>query len=326
MRVITLEDHFSTPRDRSLVPPATGVRAATRRHIDDRVGFSVDEGLLDLGPMRIEHMDRAGIDFQVISLTSPGAQLPPADIAVPLAREANDLLHEAIRKHPTRFGGFAALPTADPAASVKELERCVTKYGFKGACVNGHHRGEFLDDKKHWGLFEACEALGVPFYLHPTLPPQAVMDAFFQGPAQAFSRAAWGFAMECGTHFLRIAIAGVLDRFPKLTIILGHFGEGIPFVLGRMNSHTDFTFRDMGLKKDLAGYMRENVVVTTSGNFSVPTFLCTYMTLGADNILFSVDWPYEKNEWGAQLLKQLPISEEDRAKIAYKNAERVLKL
>ena len=326
MRVITLEDHFSTPMDRSLTPVPQGRRVSTLQHLDSRVGYSVDQGLLDLGPMRLEHMDRAGIDFQVISLTSPGAQLHEADKAVPLARDANDRLHEAIKQHPTRFGGFAALPTADPATSVRELERCVTQLGFKGACVNGHHRGAFLDDAKCWGIFEACEALGVPFYLHPTLPPAAVMQAFFQGPVEPFSRAAWGFSMECGTHFLRLAMAGVLDRFPKLTFILGHFGEGIPFVLDRMTSHTRASCQAAGLKKDIAGYMRENVVVTTSGNFSVPSFLCTYMTLGVDNILFSVDWPYEKNEWGADLLKQLPISEADRAKVAHLNAERILKL
>lgn len=326
MRVISLEDHFSTPLDRASIPAPKGLRASTLQHLDDRVGFSVDGGLMDLGAMRLEHMDRAGIDFQVISLTSPGAQGCPADKAVVLARDANDRLHEAVKAHPTRFGGFAALPTVDAEASVKELERCVTELGFLGACVNGHTRGEFLDAPKYWPLFEACEALGVPFYLHPTQPPAAVMASLFQGPVEPFSRAAWGFSMEAGTHFLRLVMSGVFDRFPKLTMILGHLGEGIPFVLDRMNSHTQLTCREAGLKNDVAGYMRENVVVTTSGNFSVAAFVCTVMTLGAERILFSVDWPYEKNEWGAELLARLPISPAELAKVAHQNAERVLRL
>ena len=225
--LITLEDHFSTPMDRGWIPAPRGLRTATIRHLDDRVGFSVDGGLLDLDQVRLDHMDKAGIDYQVISLTSPGAQGCPADLAVSLARDANDRLHDAVKRHPTRFGAFAALPTVDAAASVKELERCITQLGFLGACVNGHTRGEFLDGEQYWPMFEACEALGVPFYLHPTQPPAAVMQSLFQGPVEPFSRAAWGFSIEAGTHFLRLVMAGIFDRFPRLTMILGHLGEGL---------------------------------------------------------------------------------------------------
>ncbi len=326
MRVITLEDHFATPMDRGLIAKPTGARARMLEQLDERVGYSIEDGLLDLGEMRLAHMDRAGIDFQVISLTQPGAQGYDAATAVPLARDANDRLHEAIKKHPTRFGGFATFATADPAESVKELERCVTKLGFKGALVSGSTRGEFLDDKKYWGIFECAEALGVPFYIHPGPPHPLAIKAYFEGPVDPMARAAWGFAIDAGTHFLRIAMAGVLDRFPRLTFILGHLGEGIPFVLERMNSHTERACKAAGLKKNIKQYMCENVMVTTSGNFAVPSLLCTLMTLGAERIMFSVDWPYEKNEWGQEYLKQLPVSPEDLAKITHLNAERVLKL
>ena len=326
MRVITIEDHFSTPMDRAAIPPAGGVRKQTMEDLDDRMGLSVDEGLLDLGPMRLAAMDAAGIDFQVISLTAPGAQgCDPAD-AVALARDANDRLHDAVKRHPQRFGAFAALPTAYPGDAAKELERCVQRCGFKGALINGHTRGEYLDDAKFWGIFECAEALGVPVYLHPTLPHPLVMKAYFEGALEPFSRAPWGFAIEAGTHFLRLVMAGIFDRFPKLTLILGHLGEGIPFVLERMNSHSKRVCAHAGLKKDIRQYFRDHVVVTTSGNFSIPAFLCTLMTLGADNIIFSVDWPYEKNEWGAKFLRELPISPEDLDKVAHRNAERVLKL
>ena len=326
MRVITLEDHFSTPMDRGLIPKPVGSRAAMLAQLDDRVGYSIEEGLLDLGELRLAHMDRAGIDFQVISLTQPGAQGYDAATAVPLARDANDRLYEACKKHPTRFGGFATIATADPAESAKELERCVTKLGFKGALISGSTNGEFLDAKKFWGIFECAEALGVPFYLHPGPPHPLAIKAYFEGPVDPMARAAWGFAIDAGTHFLRIAMAGVLDRFPKLTFILGHLGEGIPFVLERMNSHTERAFKVAGLKKNIKEYMCENVMVTTSGNFAVPSLLCTLMTLGSDRIMFSVDWPYERNEWGQEYLKQLPVSPEDLAKITHLNAERVLKL
>ncbi|MSQ53285.1 MAG: amidohydrolase [Betaproteobacteria bacterium] len=326
MRVITLEDHFGTPMDRGLIPKPVGMRAQMLAQLDERLGYSIDEGLLDLGEMRLAHMDRAGIDFQVISLTQPGAQAYDAATAVPLARDANDRLADACKKHPTRFGGFATLATADPAESVKELERCVTKLGFKGALVSGSTGGEFLDNKKYWGIFECAEALDVPFYIHPGPPHPLAIKAYFEGAVDPMARAAWGFAIDAGTHFLRIAMAGVLDRFPKLTFILGHLGEGIPFVLDRMNSHTERACKAAGLKKNIKEYMCENVMVTTSGNFAVPSLLCTLMTLGADRIMFSVDWPYEKNEWGQEYLKQLPISPEDLAKIAHLNAQRVLKL
>lgn len=326
MRVITLEDHFGTPMDRALIPKPVGVRAQMLAQLDERVGYSIEEGLLDLGEMRLAHMDRAGIDYQVISLTQPGAQGYDAATAVPLARDANDRLAEACNKHPTRFGGFATLATADPAESVKELERCVTKLGFKGALVSGSTGGEFLDNKKYWGMFECAESLGVPFYIHPGPPHPLAIKAYFEGPVDPMARAAWGFAIDAGTHFLRIAMAGVLDRYPKLTFILGHLGEGIPFVLDRMNSHTERACKAAGLKKNIKEYMCENVMVTTSGNFAVPSLLCTLMTLGADRIMFSVDWPYEKNEWGQEYLKQLPISPEDLAKISHLNAERILKL
>jgi predicted TIM-barrel fold metal-dependent hydrolase len=326
MRVITLEDHFATPMDRGLIPKPAGARAAMLAQLDERVGYKIEEGLLDLGEMRLAHMDRAGIDFQVISLTQPGAQGYDAATAVPLARDANDRLHEACTKHPTRFGGFATIATPDPAEAVKELERCVTKLGFKGALISGSTRGEFLDEKKYWGIFECAEALGVPFYIHPGPPHPLAIKAYFEGPVDPMARAAWGFAIDAGTHFLRIAMAGVLDRFPKLTFILGHLGEGIPFVLERMNSHTERACKAAGLKKNIKQYMCENVMVTTSGNFAVPSLLCTLMTLGSDRIMFSVDWPYEKNEWGQEYLKQLPISPEDLAKITHLNAERVLKL
>ena len=173
-------------------------------------------------------MDAAGITMQVISHNQPGCQSRDAADAVALAREANDVLHSAVLEHPDRFAGFAALPTADPDAAVKEFaERAVNRLGFRGAVVNGHTQGSFLDDPKYLGIFECAAALRVPIYLHPRgASPPAVMKAYFDGYRE-ISLAAWGFAIDTGAHFLAAGVCRWLfDRFPELKIILGHLGEG----------------------------------------------------------------------------------------------------
>jgi predicted TIM-barrel fold metal-dependent hydrolase len=288
-------------------------------------GHEVIPELMDIGASRLKHMDAVGIDVQVLSLTQPGVQAFPATIAVPMARDANDRMHEGIKAHPTRFAGFAALATADPAEAVKELERCVTKLGFKGAMINGHTEGRYLDDKKYWGIFEAAQALDVPIYIHPREPHPDVLKAYFDGFPE-LRTAAWGFAMETCTHFMRLIFAGVFDAFPRLKIILGHLGEGIPFWLDRFEDHTRFAAVERGLKRTPREYITGNLVITCSGNFSVPAFLCSVMALGIDNVLFSVDWPYESNRIGVDFLNRLPFADADKAKIAHRNAERILKL
>jgi len=186
-------------------------------------GHDVMAELADIGASRLKAMDAVGIDVQVLSLTQPGTQAFPADIAIPMATDANDRLAAAVKKHPTRLAGFAALPTADPAAAAKELERAVKRLGFKGAMINGHCQGNYLDDKKYWPIFEAAQALDVPIYLHPREPHPNVMRTYFAG-YEDLALPAWGFAMETCTHFLRLMMAGVFDAFPKFTMILGHLG------------------------------------------------------------------------------------------------------
>jgi predicted TIM-barrel fold metal-dependent hydrolase len=325
MKVITLEDHFTTPMARDLLPPPSAAREHHKKAFNRILGHDVDAELLDLGASRLAAMDAAGIDFQVISLTAPGCQGYDADKSIPMARDANDRLHEAVKAHPDRFGGFASLPTADPQASVKELERCVSRLGFKGALINGHTRGSFLDDRRYWPIFECAEALDVPIYLHPTRPHPNAMKAYFEG-FEELGQAAWGFHTDTGAHYLRLIFAGVFDRFPKLAIILGHLGETLPFVMERLNMHVEMDAAYRGLKKTPLEYLRENLIVTTAGNFFMPAFLCTYLALGADRILFSVDWPFERNTQATEFLHNLPVSEDDRAKIAHRNAERLLKL
>ena len=324
MKTIAIEEHFTTPMYKQNVP-ANEFRNFYLTSRSEQIGHSIVDELADLGRKRLAHMDAAGVDVQVLSFGSPGPQGFAADIAIPMARDANDLLHEAVKAHPDRFAGFAALPTADPKAAADELERTVTKLGFKGTMIHGHTQGSFLDERKYWVIFERAQALGVPIYLHPTLAHPSAMASYFNG-YEELARAGWGFAIDTSCHFLRIVFAGVFDAFPDLKIILGHLGEGLPFAMHRLNDHTYKAAARRGLKKSPLQYLKDNMLVTTSGNWYEPAFLCTLLALGADNILFAVDWPYEPNTAGIEFLNKLSISDLDREKIAHLNAERILRM
>jgi len=324
MKVIAIEEHFITPMYREKVG-ANEFRNFYLKSRGEQLGHDIVEQNSDLGAKRLAHMDAAGVDVPVLSFGSPGPQAFGAEVAIPMARDANDRLYQAIQKNPARFAGFAALPTADPEAAAQELERCVSKLGFKGAMIHGHTRGSFLDERKYWTIFERAQALGVPIYLHPTHPHPDAVKAYFQG-YEDLARAGWGFAVDTSCHFLRIVFAGVFDAYPDLKIILGHLGEGLPFAMHRLNDHTYRAAARRGLKKTPLQYFEDNLLVTTSGNWYEPAFLCTLLALGADNILFAVDWPYEPNTAGIEFLKKLSISDADREKIAHRNAERILRM
>ena len=318
MRVITLEEHFWT----------SALRDANRARSARLSGGELADNLSDLGPRRLADMDAAGIDVQVLSVTAPAAQeLDPAT-AVALARDANDQLAAAVAAYPGRFGGFATLPTPDPAAAAAELERTVTGLGFKGALINGHTGGRFLDDRAFWPIFERAEALGVPVYLHPGYPTAQIMEAYYAGfeapVSVTLATSGWGWHAETGLHALRLVLGGVFDRFPGLQVIIGHMGENIPFSLARADERLSPVAT--GLKRSVGDYFRENFYVTTSGYFTDPPLLCALMVLGADRILFSVDYPFASSTRARAFLDAAPVSEADRAKIAHGNAERLLGL
>ena len=324
MKTIAIEEHFTTPMYRQNVA-ANEFRKFYLTSRSEQIGHDIVAELADLGARRLAHMDAAGVDVQVLSFSSPGPQAFGAEIAIPMARDANDRLSEAVRAHPDRFAGFAALPTANPDAAAEELERAVEQLGFKGAMIHGHTQGSFLDERKYWVIFERAQALGVPIYLHPALPHPDAVKAYFQG-YEDIARAGWGFAVDTSCHFLRMLFSGLFDAYPGLKIILGHLGEGLPFAMHRLNDHTYRAAARRGLKKTPIQYLKDNLLVTTSGNWYEPAFLCTLLALGADNILFAVDWPYEPNTAGIGFLKKLSIGDADREKIAHGNAERILRL
>jgi 2,3-dihydroxybenzoate decarboxylase len=271
-------------------------------------------------------MDEAGIDFQVISHSAPSVQKLDAESAVRMAPIVNDRLHAAIGAHPTRFGGFATIPTADPKAAANELERAVTKLGFKGAMIHGLTNGRFNDEPDFWPIYERAEALDVPIYFHPSAPSPAVIDAYYKEYVEKYPiilRAAWGFTVETATQGLRLVLSGVFDKYPKLKVIFGHLGEGLPFLQWRINMTME---RDNKGGRGFREVFSEHFYVTTSGFWSDPALLLCVQELGVDHILFSVDWPFAPNKPATDWLHRIPFSAEDRAKIASGNARRLLKL
>lgn len=322
MRTITLEEHFAT----SAFLDGPGRQLRQRASTPAGPMAEVLDRLCNLGEKRIADMDAAQIDVQVLSLTSPGTeQLEPAE-AGRMSREVNDVLAKAIERHPTRLHGFAALPTADPRAAAAELERTVQDYGFKGAMINGHVRGRYLDDQFFWPIFERAEALDVPIYLHPTPPPKAVIDASYRGfPAavtEILAGAGWGWHIETAVHVLRLILGGVFDRFPKLQVVIGHMGEALPFMLPRFENMTvDIT----KLRRPVVAYLRENIHYTFSGFNFTATFLDLLLEVGVDRIMFSADYPYASVERARSFLERLPVSAADRERIAHGNAEKLLR-
>ncbi|HEY6498164.1 MAG TPA: amidohydrolase family protein [Streptosporangiaceae bacterium] len=321
MRVITLEEHFWTDALTDALTEAN--RAALAM---PRLGALADD-LRDLGERRLADMDAAGIDVQVLSVAPPAAQVLEPGPAVRLARAANDQLAEAVGQHPDRFAGFATLPTPDPDAAAAELERTVTEHGFKGAMINGHTDGRFLDDEKFWPIFERAEALGVPVYLHPTYPTAQAMEVYYQGfddqVSATLATSGWGWHAETGLHVLRIILGGVFDRFPGLQMIIGHMGEALPFLLARSSR---VLRQQAGLTRPLEDYMAANCHFTTSGMFTYPPLTCLLEVVGADRVMFSVDYPYSSNAEGREFVLGAPISEADREKVGFANAARLLGL
>jgi 2,3-dihydroxybenzoate decarboxylase len=281
--------------------------------------------LLDIGAGRIRAMDEAGIDVQILSLSSPGVQNFESATAVSLMRLANDRLADAIKAYPMRFAGLAAIAPQDPAATAKELERAVRSLHLCGAIVNSHTRGEYLDEQKFWPIFEAAEALDIPIYIHPREPSPGMAQPL----AMPGFTVGWGYAVETGTHALRLIRGGVFDRFPKLRIILGHMGEMLPFMLDRIDNRYHFEsglFPQGKLARLPSEYVLDHFVITTSGmNYEAP-LMAAIKAMGVDRVLYAVDYPFEDQPLAVKQIDAMQLSPADRRKICETNAKRVFKL
>ena len=315
MKIIALEEHV-LPRD--IIEAAgidIGLRAAKR-------AAQLDE----MGDARIQVMDDAGIDIQVVSaLSYPVQGLEPA-LGVSVNRQLNDRMAQTVASYPDRFQAFAALPMTDPAAAVDELERAVQELGFLGAMIHGQTRGVFLDDPSVRPILAVAERLGVPIYLHPAPPPATIVETYYSGLSPeveaCLSTSGWGWHSETAMHVLRMVVGGVFEELPDLKLIVGHMGEGLPFHLDRVESM--LTPVVTGHSLTVAETLRRNLYLTTSGYNTATPLLCALAAFGVDRVMFSVDHPFASSEQATAFLETAPVSEDDREKIAHRNAEALL--
>lgn len=322
MRTITLEEHVSTPAF------LQAVDVHSQRDLANEFMRRVREKLVDLGAGRLADMDAAGIDMQVLSLAGGDMDRLDSATATTLARDVNDALAAAVEAHPGRFAAFAAVNLQDPQSAASELDRCIRRLHFAGVMVNGTTRGAFLDDPRFLPFWEAAAALDVPVYLHPAPPPEPVRAAYFGDlpPVLGFmlSTAGWGWHVETGMHALRLMVSGLFERMPGLQIIIGHMGEDLPYSLARADAVLSRA-RGQG-SRSIAEIFHQHFHITTSGYFTLPPLLCALEVVGADRILFSIDYPFSSTETGRKFLDAWPLNPTDMEKIAHGNAERLLKL
>jgi len=287
------------------------------------------ERLQDLGPQRIQDMDDRGIDRQIIAVTAPGVQVLNRDDAVAMAVESNDMLGEACARYPDRYTGMAAFAPQDPAAAVKEIERSVAKYGFKAAILNGHTQGEYLDNPKFFPILETAAALNLPIYIHPTGMPRAMVQHFLEA---GLDGAVYGFGVDTGLHALRLIVHGVFDRLPNLKIIIGHMGEALPFWQYRLDYMQAAGQRSKRythlpeLKKSVSQYLRDNYYITNSGVAWEPAIKFTQETVGVDNTLYAMDYPYQCDVEEVISLDAMTMDLAAKKKFFQTNAEKVFNL
>jgi gamma-resorcylate decarboxylase len=320
-RKIGIEEHFAiaeTVND-------------SRGYLPDETWSELRARVLDIHDRRLREMDRHGVEMMILSLNAPAIQaIPDAARADEIARKANDYLAEQVAKRSERFQGLAALPMQDPELAANELSRCVRELGFKGALVNGFSQvGEtaaYYDAAPYWPFWETVERLDVPFYLHPRNPLPA--DARIYDGHSWLLGPTWAFAQETAVHALRLMGCGLFDKHPRLTIILGHLGENLPYSVWRVDNCNGWVEgrHKYAAQKKIADYFYANFYLTTSGNFHTQTLIAAMMELGADKILFSIDWPFENVSHAADWFDAVPISEADRLKIGRTNALKLFKL
>lgn len=314
---IALEEHFITPPllDYLLqaLPKVTAAEKATllRR-------------LADFGDERLAAMDTAGVAKSVLSVSGPGVQIEKdTATATRLAAQANDVLAAEIAKHPSRYAGFAHVAMQDPKAAADELERCVRELKFCGVMINHHTNGIYLDAPGNDVFWERLQALDVPLYLHPG--DAVVMPHVLQGVPE-LEKPVWEWTTETSSHALRLIVTGVFDRFPRAQVILGHAGETLPYMLWRLDSRYALTETDRRIQLPPSDYIRRNIAITLSGQFDEVPLQAAVAALGAERVLFSIDYPYEDSATAGRFMDAAKLSDAQRLAVASGNAERMLRI
>jgi 2,3-dihydroxybenzoate decarboxylase len=312
---IALEEHFLSPGFEDYWKTTAG-------EITPDIFRQAVARLAEFGDLRLGQMDRDGIARAVLSIAGPGVQIEgDTAIAVRRARESNDFLAREIAKRPDRYAGFAHLPMQDAKAAADELERAMRDLRFVGAMINGHTNGQYLDHPSLYPFWERAEALGAVIYLHPADPP-AAMPAL-EG-AYGLKRATWEWGVETGSHALRLVFSGHFDRFPRATLMLGHLGEMMPYLLWRFDSRA--AFYGVKLARRPSDYIRQNIVMTISGMYSAEPFDCAVGAVGHQRIMFATDYPFEPPGEASEFIDHVPLADDVRADICFNNAARLLGL
>ena len=334
MKIITLEEHYADQRIMDENNAFNGNRPQMKPEQAEAMKFLMSRSfpgpeLLDF-EQRIQYMDKNRIDMQVLSMTTPVTDLvPPAD-QVRIIRQANDITKEQIDKYPGRFAGFACLPMADPEAAAQELERCVKELGFCGTMIAGRYKGRFYNEPEFLPIFEKAAELDVPVYFHPALIPMEVQDIYYMSDSYSFivgaelASAGYGWHSEVGIQIVRMILSGIFDKYPNLKFISGHWGETIPAFLERMDTILDQEIT--GLKKTVSEYYKEHVYITPSGIMSADQLEYIVKVMGADHVMYAVDYPYMKPDNAYEFLMDSNLTDEEKELIAHVNAERILHL
>lgn len=333
-RLIATEEAFSIPEVAKALkyvsrgPSQSLDKLLVRGIYDSSDGKGYDalnflDGLLDVEGKRLKQMDEFGVDMHLLSLTAPGVQMFDADTATDLARLANDVLADICKRHPTRFAGLAAFAPQSPKRAAKEMERAINELKLNGFILNSHTNDEYLDDPKYWPVLEAAEALDACIYIHPRAASYGL-----KGPLQDYGMdsAMWGYGVETGTHAVRMMTSGLFDKFPKLKICIGHMGEAIPFWIWRinfMNSRAQEGGRSPKTSLTMAEYFQRNFVITTSGVEDHLALDYSIKKIGADNVLWAIDYPYQPMKPAVNFITSAPLDDATKAKVAHKNAERI---
>jgi 2,3-dihydroxybenzoate decarboxylase len=315
VKKIALEEHF-------LCPGLEDYWTKTVEDIDPDVRRRLHARLSDFGDMRLEAMDKAGIERAVLSLAGPGVQVErdPRQ-AVAKAREANDVLAREVQQRPDRYAGFAHLAMQDPEAAADELERCLRDLKFCGAMINGHTNGQYLDHPSVHPFWERAQALNAAIYLHPADPiaPSPALDGH-----KSLRRATWEWGFETGSHALRLVFGGLFERYPGAQVVLGHLGETLPFLLWRFDSRAKLY--GVKLARSPSDYIRSNIVVTTSGMCSAEPLSCTIAALGHERVMFAADYPFESTKEAAHFIDGVALDLHVRNDICFANAARLFRL
>ena len=320
---IALEEHFAIP----------ATLADSRGFLPEEHWPELSSRLIDIHAKRLAEMDKHGIEMMILSLNAPAVQaIHDIAKADDIARRANDFLAEQVAKNPRRFQAFAALPLQDPELATRELQRCVKELGFRGALANGFSQAGTPETCLYYDLpqfrpfWAVVEKLNVPFYLHPR-NPIAAWAQIYEGHPWLLGPT-WAFAQETAVHALRLMGSGLFDAYPRLKIVVGHLGEGLPFSMWRIDNRNAWakTTPKYQAKRKIADYFHANFWLTTSGNFRTQTLIDAMLEIGADHILFSADWPFENIDHAAEWFDTASISEADRQKIGRTNSMHLFKL